>query len=344
MKKSYKQYDQELLDEINNNVNLLEYAETQYELEYRGGDYWAHCPLHVDNTPSLSFSPEHNSYYCFSCGKGGKAISYFMRYEHMDIEAAIDKAARLGNTDLSKQCRSDVIIFLKNLQRHMKPKTIPKEHKIFPSEQLNKYPKGEITEWLKEGISQEMIDLFDIRLDNQMNRIVYPVYDINGNLINIKARTRVEDYKKFKIPKYINYFPVEVMDYFQCLNITLPFVLEKKEIIVFESIKSVMKAYQWGYPNCVSAETHGLSDEQLELILKLQVDIVLAYDTDVEYFKPQKGSERIKQEIKKIKRVRNLYIIDNRDSALGGAEAKNAPVDCGREVWERLYKTKRKII
>ena len=344
MRNSDLQYDQELLNEINNNVNLLEYVESQMELEYRNGDYWAHCPLHIDNTPSLSFSPEHNSYYCFSCEKGGKAISYLMRYEHMDIETAIDKAARLGRIDLSKRCKSQTIIYLKNIKKHMIPKARPQEHPIIPQSEYDKYQVGDITEWLEEGIDQEMIDLFGVRLDTKMNRIVYPVYDINGKLINLKARTRIKDFKKFKIPKYINYFPVEPMDYFQCLNVTLPYILEQKEVIIFESIKSVMKAYQWGYKNCVSAEKHGMTDEQLLLILSLNVDITLAYDTDVEYFAPRKDNAKIRAEINKIRRLRNLHLIDNKDFALGGAQAKNAPVDCGKEVWERLYKTKRKIV
>ena len=29
---------------------------------------------------------------------------------------------------------------------------------------------------------------------------------------------------------------------------------------------------------------------------------------------------------------------------LGGKESKNAPVDCGKEVWETLYAKKRKVV
>jgi len=29
---------------------------------------------------------------------------------------------------------------------------------------------------------------------------------------------------------------------------------------------------------------------------------------------------------------------------LGGKETKNAPVDCGEEIWETLYSQKRKVV
>ena len=60
------------------------------------------------------------------------------------------------------------------------------------------------------------------------------------------ATTASTKYKPKNNKKYINYYKVGVMDYFQGLNITLPFVREKNEIIIFESVKSVMKAYGWG--------------------------------------------------------------------------------------------------
>ena len=129
------------------------------------------------------------------------------------------------------------------------------------------------------------------------------------------------------------------MDYFQCLNVTLRYVKEKKEIIIFESIKSVMKAYGWGYRNCVSAEKHNLTPEQISLLVKLKVNIVLAYDSDVSY-----GSGEIFKNIDKLRKVTNIYIINDINDLLGGSKAKNAPVDCGKEIWEELYKGKKKVV
>lgn len=332
-------YDDEMLQQINENADLFGYVSQTMELEKKGNDYWAHCPLHTDLTPSLSFTPAKNSYYCFSCGKSGGIIGYLIDFEKMKFEDAVEKAAKLANLDLSKMCHSKTITFLKKLRAlAMKPKSAY-EHRILDDSELDKYQIEPVKEWLDDGIEQDVMDLFGVRVDTWQNRIIYPVYDICGNLINIKARTRYKNYKQMKIPKYINYFQVGVMDYFQGLNTTLKYVLDANEIIIFESVKSVMKAYGWGYKNCASAEKHTLTKEQIDLLVKLRVNIVFAYDCDVDY-----RSSDVQQDIDKLKRVTNVFVIEDRKKLLGGKDTKNAPVDCGEEIWETLYSQKRKVV
>ena len=100
-----------------------------------------------------------------------------------------------------------------------------------------------------------------------------------------------------------------------------------------------MKAYDWGYKNCVSAEKHTLTDEQISLLIKLHVDIVFAFDSDVDY-----RSQDVKSGIDKLKRITNVFIIRDNQKLLGGVEAKNSPADCGREIWEKLYAAKKKML
>lgn len=334
-------YDDDTLREINDNADLLAYVQQSLDLEKRGNDYFAHCPLHQDLTPSLSFTPSKNSYYCFSCGRSGGMIGYLMDFEGMDFEEAVAKAASLANINLDNMCQSKTMMWLKRLRTFKNSRRVKEKyfHEILPASELSKYRKEKVQEWLNEGINPKVMDLFDIRIDTYGNRIVYPVYDIDGNLINIKGRTRYDNYKAMRLPKYINYYKVGVMDYFQGLNITLPYVQKENEIIIFESVKSVMKAYGWGYKNCVSAEKHTLTPEQIDLLIKLKVNIVLAYDSDVDY-----RQDDVKQNIDILRRVTNVYIINDPKKLLGGAEAKNAPADCGLDIWEELYLNKRKVV
>ena len=330
-------YDDEMLQEINASVDLLEYVSQSIEMEKRGRDYFGHCPLHVDNTPSFSITPSKNSYYCFSCGRSGGIIGYLMDYEHLRFDDAVDKAAKLGNMDLSKMCKSQTMTFLKKTKNLMREKE-QIVHEVLSANELSKYSHEDITEWIDEGILQEVMDLFEVRINDRDNRIVYPVYDINGNLINIKGRTRYKNYKELRIPKYINYYPIGTMDYFQGLNLTLPFIKDQNEMIIFESVKSVMKAYGWGYKNCASAEKHTITDEQLKLLVRLRVNIVFAFDSDISY-----SDKDIKKTIDVLKRITNVYIIYDRKGLLGGKDAKNAPVDLSREIWEQLYFNKTKV-
>ena len=331
-------YDDDMLQEINASVDLFEYVSQSIELEKRGRDYFGHCPLHVDKTPSFSITPSKNSYYCFSCGRSGGIIGFLMDYEHLKFDDAVDKAAQLAHMDLSKMCHSQTISFLKKTKNALHEKQKP-EHEILSHDELKKYIKSDIPEWLNEGIRQDVLDLFDVRINHRDNRIVYPVYDIQGRLINIKGRTRYENYKELRIPKYINYYPIGTMDYFQGLNITLPYIKEQNEIIIFESVKSVMKAFGWGYTNSASAEKHSITEEQLRLLVKLRVNIVFAFDSDVSY-----EDKNIKQTLDILKRITNVYIIYDKNKLLGGKSAKNAPVDLTRAIWEQLYFSKLKVI
>lgn len=332
-------YDQDFLNQIRDNVNLFEYVQssTDWVFTKRGNDYFTSCPLHVDLTPSLSFTPLKNQYYCFSCSSGGSIFRYLVDYEHLTFDKAVEKAAKLADMDLSKMCNSPTISYLKQL-RNLKMQKKIEPHKIIPEIELDKYRIEPVKEWLDEGISQKWLDCFDVRIDNISNRIVYPVRDIDGNLINIKGRTRLKDYKILRIPKYINYFQVGELDYLQGLYNTKEFVKEKKEIIIFESIKSCMKVCEWGYKNTASAEKHSLTDTQIILLIKLGVDIVLAYDSDVSY-----NQKEIQKNINILKRFTNVYLINNKDIGLGGADTKNSPADCGKDIWDRLYNTKKKV-
>lgn len=331
-------YDDEMLQEINASVDLLEYVSQSIEMEKRGRDYFGHCPLHIDNTPSFSITPSKNSYYCFSCGRSGGIIGYLMDYEHLKFDDAVDKAAKLANMDLSTMCKSDTVSFLKKTKKMFHQDNQEVIHEYLPEKEYEKYPRKKISEWLDEGIRQDILELFDIRINERDNRIIYPVRDIKGNLINIKGRTRYKNFKELKIPKYINYYPIGTMDYFQGLNITLPYIKEQNEIIIFESVKSVMKAFGWGYKNSASAEKHTLTDEQVKLLVRLRVNVVFAFDSDISY-----SDRDIKKTIDILKRITNVYLIYDRNKLLGGKDAKNAPVDLTRDIWEQLYYSKTKV-
>lgn len=332
-------WDGEMLREIDDRADLIEYVSQTMELEQKGDNLWAHCPKHVDETASLSFSINGGFYHCFSCGRSGRMIWWLYDFEGLKFDDAVEKAARIANMDISKMCQSDTVIYLKKLKQMTAKPENKYQHPILSKSELDKYQQEHIPEWLDEGIEQNVMDLFGVRVDTWQNRIVYPVYDIDGNLINIKGRTRYPNYKELRLSKYINYFKIGCMDYLQGLNITLTYVKQQNEIILFESIKSVMKAYGWGYMNCASAETHTLSDEQMALILSLKTNVVFAWDTDVSYV-----TGEAKRQIDTLKRITNVYIIQDQKGLLGGAESKNSPVDCGKEVWDELYANKRKVV
>jgi DNA primase len=142
------------------------------------------------------------------------------------------------------------------------------------------------------------------------------------------------------ICKYINYYTVGTMDYFQGMNITGRHIEETGEIKIFESLKSVMKLCGYGIWDSVSAEKHSLTDEQLSIIIKSNIkNVVLCYDSDVSY-----DEKAVCENIRLLKRFVNVYIIEDTKGLLGGKEARNAPIDKGIDIWNTLYSERRKIL
>jgi len=172
--------------------------------------------------------------------------------------------------------------------------------------------------------------------------LVTGIYNKNDRCVHEKSVDKIMillEYKKMKLKKYVNFYKVGIVDYFQGLNISIKDVVLCGEIIIFESIKSTMKLRTNGKNNSASAEKHTLTNEQITLLIKLKVNVVLAYDTDVSYFENE-----VKVNIDNLKRFTNVYVIEDHEELLGGKEAKNSPIDLGFEIWEHLYENKRKII
>ena len=94
----------------------------------------------------------------------------------------------------------------------------------------------------------------------------------------------------------------------------------------------------WGYKNCASVEKHSITDEQLRLLVRLKVDVVFAYDSDISY-----RSKDIVNSLNTLKRFTNVYIIEDKTNLLGGITGKNSPADCGKEVFEELYNNKKRV-
>lgn len=329
-------YDEDALNELCSKVDLLEYASTSMEFERRGGNrYAAHCPLHVDKTPSLIIYPNTNSFYCFSCGVGGNMINWLMTFEDMKFPEAIDKVSSLAGTDIKnlKQC-SALTFFKSQKKQKVSSNKIQFERKILDPSYMEQFDDEVPQEWIDEGIDSDVMREFGIRIDKASNRIVYPVYDNNFNLIGVKGRTRFPNYKEMKIQKYMNYQGIGTTDYFSGMKENYQSIVESGSVIIFEGIKSVMKMYGWGYKNVVAAETYGLNDSQVLILIQMGLkEVTIANDKGI-------SMKKIREFTKTLRRFTNVYAVIDRHNLL---EDKMAPCDMGKEVWDQLYSERVKL-
>lgn len=323
--------DTELVSSIINNVDIVEYIGQYTELKQKGDNFFGLCMFHEEVTASFSVNPAAKKYYCFGCGCGGNVITFSAKINRISFDNAALRLASELNIDTVKKQKSPTVAILKQLAKDVRLPEVERQP-LDPSE-LDKYTKATIRQWEAEGIPQFIINKYGVRIDVQSNRIVYPVYDNNGNLINIKGRTMFEDYKSMRIPKYINYYKVGTVDYLQGYYMKKHLISAANEIIIFEGIKSCMKADSYGYYNSVSCETHKLNPFQIKFLIGLRCDIVIAFDKDVDF-------KKILDNVSMLKRFANVFIVRDTKDLL---EKKDSPVDKGKEIWEKLYYDKIRV-
>ncbi|AFU62017.1 putative primase [Streptomyces phage phiHau3] len=74
--------------------SVMEHFEVDFNSERNTG--MAHCPLHEDNTPSMSYKIDAGLWKCHSCGQGGDSYTMIMLKEETDFRGARAFAATLG--------------------------------------------------------------------------------------------------------------------------------------------------------------------------------------------------------------------------------------------------------
>lgn len=208
--------------------------------------------------------------------------------------------------------------------------------------------------WEKEGISFDTMDKFGIKFDMIRNRMVIPIYDDKGIFVGAKVR----NFNQEDIENGRKYMPLihnnEIYSYdrgkvLYGLNFNKRAIKAAKRAIIFEAEKSCLLYDSLYVGNkAVSIGGSNVSVYQVELLKKMGVEtIVLALDNDYSLLPKEDG---------KYDKYFGLYKMlkeANKLSAKGFAveivydweqeflENKDAPIDKGREVWNKLYRNRK---
>lgn len=252
------------------------------------------------------------------------SVAYLCKMADIQFDGEFKESKRLSILkDVKQEIRLNTYQELPKINRDI----------IKPAE-LYKYKKCVVNDWIKEGITEEIQKKFGIMDDVYNMRWLIPIRDEFGNIINLKGRTYAPNADLLKISKYIYYRKLKYNDILFGYHITKNSIEQHKEVILYEGEKSVMKSICYGYDWCTATSTNVINDFLLYKIKRMNVEnVVIAYDKDVSF-------RQMKTEAKKLSRLFNVYIIYDRKGLLGNAELKNAPVDCGKEIFEELYDKK----
>lgn len=322
------------VSEIIEAVDILEYISQYCELEERqDGEYWGLSPLKDENTPSFSVNQDDQVFYDFSSGVGGNVLEFIIRYHQCNLHSALEILKKYANINEKTTGSTEAPKRLAATKIAKKFKPSPKKEKaskaeILPINYMARYENDweKLSLWEQEGIEKETMERFQVKYDPFSQRIVYPIRDISGNIINVSGRTIDPDYKEKGQRKYTYFKPLGALDTIYGLAENMPYILEKKEIILFEGAKSVMQADGWGIKNTGAVLTSHLNQNQFRILIKLGVTVVFAFDAEVDIRKDSN--------IMKLRPYVNVEWVLNRRKLL---DDKDSPTDKGEEVFKTLY-------
>jgi DNA primase len=204
------------------------------------------------------------------------------------------------------------------------------ENSVLDEIVLNEFVSGGWWDWLvKDGISCDTQKEYGIGFYVRSEHVTIPIHNKYGQLIGVKGRYVGNDKELLEHKKYSYIYPCSKSIELYNLHRSLPYIKEKKEVIVVEGAKTTMKLWDCGIRNSVSIEGDKLNPVQVKLLKELGLDIDHLYVWD-----KGKDEEFVKKQIKQIKNRRVFYLFDNADRF----EDKDSPTDKGIEIFLDLYK------
>ena len=294
----------ELINEIRNKIDIVEIVSNYVPLTQRGKNYFGVCPFHDDHSPSMSVSQEKQIYTCFSCGATGNVFTFVSEYEHINFFEAVkilgEKIGYNLGSSYTKKNEDDRPIkiyelackfYQNNLNTSLGKNAYDYlENRKIDKENIKKFQIGlstsktSLTDYLisKEYTLKELISLgisTESGTDLFVNRIMFPLYDLQGNVVafsgriyNIKDSSKYINTKETKIFKKGNL----LYNYHQAKDI-----LKKSDsIIVMEGFMDVIRASTIGINNCVATMGTAFTKQHAMLLKKMTNNIILCFDGD----------------------------------------------------------------
>ena len=305
-------YDQDWINELLAKVDIEDVVSDYVNLQSKSGRMWGLCPFHHEKTPSFSVTKDKQIFYCFGCHEGGNVISFIMKMDKLTFPEAIERLAERAGIPLPENTQD--VDYEKKKQRRLKIYEINKKAGQFYYQQLNGEKGKAGLNYLKSrGLDDKTIKKFGLGFapdewdgllnhltaqgytkpqineaglciiknehayDNFRNRIMFPIFNIFGDVIGFGGRVMDDS-----TPKYLNTSDTAAFN--KRRNVyALNFVKAIKRIqsvVLVEGYMDVISLYAKGIYNAVATLGTALTKEQAQLIKRYVPLVYIAYDGD----------------------------------------------------------------
>lgn len=322
-------------------------ANSQYQL-YPSACHHSDWERHKNK---LYYYVQSQRWHCYSCSGDWDTIGLVQHLRKCTFNQAVDyicstlgiNAAEVVQNDMRDPWQRDLRRWLPNADID-EPTELTAYDPVILSAFDHLYP----TEWLDYGITRDSMDKFGIGWYARQACISIPVVQ-NGQLVGVRGRyTRQQDVDKGK------YRPIAMLDGTvlkfstnQCLyglDQNKAAIEKCRQVLLFESEKSCLKADSWNIHNALAVFGSNVSKRHIEMLLELGVnDVVLCMDSDYR----QVGDDDFQFFVAKMRKLAgklrgyfNVSIIYNNQGYDG---YKYSPVDFDRWQFDKLYESRVRV-
>jgi DNA primase len=310
-------------EDIKIKLDIVEVIREYIPVKAVGANFQAICPFHNEKSPSFVISPDKQIWHCFGCGRGGDVFSFVMEKEGLGfMEAMRLLAPKAGVTlknenpeEYSKRNRILDILELTgkyyayNLKNSANKNALNYLNKrALKEETINEWQLGyspdawdSLYKFLKarplsgQKFTDEEMFLAGVIIkkdpsrsqggyyDRFRDRIMFPIWDVNNNLIAFTARVNPEKEATEKMGKYINSPQSAVYDKSRvlfALNKAKTAIRKADLAIVVEGQMDAISCHQAGFTNVVASSGTALTREQVTLLKRFTTNIALSFDMD----------------------------------------------------------------
>lgn len=308
---------EEKITQIRQAVDIVEIISDYVQLKKQGRNYFGLCPFHGESTPSFSVSPDKQIFHCFGCGAGGNVFTFLMELEGISFQESVIKLASRANIDLeiklniaqtenkqSKelQAMKDAHELLRKFYHHLLVNTKEGQHALeylyqrgFSRESIDQFQLGySLNSWdfvahflLKRNFSAELMEKAGLIIkrerdgtffDRFRDRIMFPIFDRNGNTIAFSGRSLGgEDPKYLNSPETAIFNKSKILyNYHQAKSS----IKKLRHAVLFEGFADCIAASRAGVENGIATMGTSLTDEHISLLRQSVQSVIICYDSD----------------------------------------------------------------
>ena len=260
---------------------------------------------HNSTSYKLYYFVNSASFYCFRDARRFDIISLVQHVKNIDFAHAVQYICNVLHIDESVYQVNEQIDNWAELRRFL-PNAEPEPDKFLTYDKsiLSLFDHLYPQEWLDYGVSTDILDKFGIGWYARQACISIPVV-FNGQLVGVRGRyTREQDVVKGKyrpictLDGTVLKFPSSACLYGYDQNKAA--IEKSRQVVLFESEKSVLKSPQYGIDNSLAVFGSNISKQHIQLLLEIGVnDVVLAFDSDYK----QVGDDEFKFFVVKMKKL-----------------------------------------